>query len=263
MSAQLRDPPVWLSVVIPAYNEADRLVPTLQRVSTYLSSRSFAFEILVVDDGSCDATLAVAGSFATAGVRPLRLSENRGKGAALKNGVLQSRGRYVLLCDADLSTPIEEMEKLEALTPEVDLILGSRALESSDILCRQPHYREWMGKVFNLMLRTGGIVHQRDTQCGFKLIEGSVARGLFELVTTRGFAFDVELVWLADRLGVAVAEVGVVWRDSSLPSKVRPWRDPITMMLEVAGFLVRHSFGVRPLFVPRAVQPRLPPARER
>ncbi len=256
MREQPRAPTVWLSVVIPAFNEEGRLASTLRRVSSYLASRRRDFEILVVDDGSSDETLSVAESFAAVGVEPLRLAENRGKGAALRCGVLQSRGRYVLLCDADLSTPIEEIEKLEAEIPVSDLVLGSRALASSDIRRRQPRHREWMGRIFNLMLRLGGIVDLRDTQCGFKLIEGSVARGLFALLTTRGFAYDVELVWLADRLKLAVAEVGVVWRDSPLASKVRAWRDPIRMMLEVARFLVRHSFGVRPFFHPRAVPSR-------
>ena len=268
MSEKPTAPTVWLSVVIPAFNEEGRLASTLSRVSSYLASRRRDFEILVVDDGSSDETLSVAESLAAVGVKPLRLAENRGKGAALRLGVLQSHGRYVLLCDADLSTPIEEIEKLEARMRDCDLVLGSRALASSDIRRRQPRHREWMGRVFNLMLRLGGIVTLRDTQCGFKLIEGSVARGLFDLLTTRGFAYDVELVWLADRLKLAVAEVGVVWRDSPQASKVRAWRDPVRMMLEVAGFLARHSFGVRPYFHPRyraltaPVDAVIPPGRQ-
>jgi dolichyl-phosphate beta-glucosyltransferase len=239
-------------VVIPAFNEENRLAPTLERISSYLSRLGRNFEIVVVDDGSSDDTLAVAQRFAGVGVRALSLVQNRGKGAAIKHGVLRSRGRQVLLCDADLSTPIEELEKLEPFAPGFDLVLGSRALASSDIRHRQPRHREWMGKAFNLMLRSSRIVKQRDTQCGFKLIDGSAARQLFEMVSTPGFAFDVELVWLADHLGLAVAEVGVVWLDSAQESKVRPWRDSIGMTLAVLGFLAHHRLGLRPFFHPAA-----------
>ena len=130
----------------------------------------------MVDDGSRDATVEVAEAFAGEGVRVLRHGRNRGKGAAVKTGVLASRGAEVLLSDADASTPIEELEKLEARLPEAPLVLGSRAVAGADIRRHQPFYRELMGKTFNLIIRLLGVRGVRDTQCGFKLLDGAVAR---------------------------------------------------------------------------------------
>src|SRR5882757_885155 len=168
-----------LSVVIPAFNESLRLGPTLQKVVDYLSQEEFSWEVLVVDDGSTDATTEVALAFASSGVRLLRQEVNRGKGAVVRIGVLASRGRAVLLLDADLSTPIEDLERLLPHLAEAELVLGSRAVEGSDILQHQPFYREMMGRTFNFIVQVLGVRGLRDTQCGFKLLDGEVARRLF------------------------------------------------------------------------------------
>jgi dolichyl-phosphate beta-glucosyltransferase len=228
-----------LSVVIPAYNEERRLRPTLERVVEYLAARGDAFEVLVVDDGSTDQTAAEALSFADRGVRVLALGHNQGKGAALRSGVLESRGDMVLLCDADLSTPIEDIAKLEPHLGTAALVLGSRSVADSDVARHQPFYRELMGKVFNLLIRLGGVGGIHDTQCGFKLVRGDVGRELFERMVTPGFAFDVELVWLARFFGHGVAEVGVTWRDAP-GSSVNVWLDPPKMLLEIARFRFKH-----------------------
>src|SRR6185295_1275510 len=141
-----------LSIVIPAFNEARRLGPTLRRVVDYLRQDGAEYEVLVVDDGSTDATAEVAEELAPEGVRVLRQEVNRGKGAVLKVGVLASRGREVLLVDADLSTPIEDLEKLRPRLAEAELVLGSRSVVGSDIVRHQPFYRETMGRVFNLIV---------------------------------------------------------------------------------------------------------------
>jgi len=220
-----------LSVVVPAFNESHRLAGTLERILDYLSAQGGSFEVVVVDDGSDDATPSLAQSFAARGVRLLRHDRNRGKGAALATGVAASRGDWVLLCDADLATPIEELETLRARAPEVDLVAGSRATTGARIVRRQPFYREAMGKTYNRWLRLLGLTELSDTQCGFKLVRGEPARRLFERLTIGRFAWDVELLHLARREGLRVVEVGVVWRHEP-ESKVHAVRDSWRMLLD-------------------------------
>lgn len=228
-----------LSVVIPAYNEEARLGESLEKVLSYLEKRHLVHEILVVDDGSADRTAEVAEPFIERGVRVLRQPENRGKGAALRRGALASRGHLVLLTDADLSTPIEELMKLEMRLGEAQVVIGSRAVADSEITRRQPLYRELMGKTFNKILKLSGVRGIQDTQCGFKLLVGEVARELFAELVTPGFAYDVELLWLAQRRGYNVMEVGVVWENSPA-SRVHPLLDPPRMLLEVLKFRIKH-----------------------
>jgi dolichyl-phosphate beta-glucosyltransferase len=231
---------VELSVVIPSYNEEKRLESGLRQALAYLARRGDAYELLVVDDGSRDATAQVAASFGGEGVRVLRHERNRGKGAAVRTGVLASRGRKVLLSDADFSTPIEELEKLERLLAKgAPLVIGSRGLADSQVRQRQPFYREMMGKAFNRLVRLLGVRGVRDTQCGFKLIEGAVARDLCSELTIDGFAYDVELIWLARRRGYRVAEVGVVWINSP-DSRVDPVRSSAAMLRDVVWMRFRH-----------------------
>lgn len=229
-----------ISVVIPAYNEAGRLGSTLQRAVDYLSRRGVSYEILVVDDGSRDRTIEVAEGFSGHGVRVIRHERNRGKGAAIKTGIMASLGAEVLLSDADASTPIEELEKLERRLGEAPVVLGSRAVAGADIRQHQPIYREIMGKTFNLIIRTVGVRGVHDTQCGFKLLQGDVAREIGSRLTIEGFAYDVELVWLAKRLGHQVKEVGVIWVDSP-DSRVDPIRSSVSMLVDVIRMRFRHS----------------------
>lgn len=234
---------VDLSVVIPAYNEAERLGPSLRRVVEYLRGREVDYELLVVDDGSRDTTVAVAERFAAEGVRLLRHPANRGKGAAVRTGVMATRGARVLLSDADLSTPIEEVEKLEPRLGSdggAELVFGSRGVAGADIREHQPFYRELMGKTFNRIIRLLGVRGIRDTQCGFKLLQGDVARTLFADMLVEGFAYDVELVWLARRRGYRVAEVGVVWINSK-DSRVDPVRSSLAMLRDVLLLRLRHA----------------------
>lgn len=228
-----------LSVVIPAYNEAPRLAPTLERVTEYLLRRGEPFEVLVVDDGSGDGTAEVARRFTERGVVTLELERNVGKGGALRRGVLASRGEAVLLTDADLSTPIDELARLEPHLDEAEVVLGSRAVADSRITLHQPIYRELMGKTFNLVLRLLGITDLRDTQCGFKLLRGDVARALFAELTVERFAYDVELVWLAAREGYRVKEVGVEWANSTATT-VQPFLDSARMLWDVLRLRLRR-----------------------
>ncbi|HEY4024884.1 MAG TPA: dolichyl-phosphate beta-glucosyltransferase [Candidatus Dormibacteraeota bacterium] len=227
-----RQPPrPWLSVVIPAYNEESRLPRTLAAILSHLRLRGRPFEVIVADDGSVDGTGAVA---AAAGpeIRVLRLA-HAGKGAAVRAGVLATSGELVLLSDADLSTPVEELERLRAaIWSGAGLAIGSRRLGSSRVGVRQPLPRRVMGAVFNLFVRALVLPGISDTQCGFKLFRGDLARRVFSAARVDGFAFDVEAILLASQLGERVAEVPVAWHDSR-QSRVRPLRDALAMFVEL------------------------------
>jgi dolichyl-phosphate beta-glucosyltransferase len=231
-----------LSLVIPAYREERRLGPGLRLALDYLRGRGRSFEVLVVDDGSGDGTSEVARSFATEGVRLLRHERNLGKGAAIRTGLQASRGERVLLSDADFSTPIEEVEKLEPLLARSALVIGSRGLAASRVEKRQPIYREMMGRTFNLLVQLLGVRGLRDTQCGFKLIEGEAGRQLAGELKIAGFAYDVELIWLARRRGLHVAEVGVVWINSE-DSRVSPIRSSLSMLRDLVRIRLLHRGG--------------------
>lgn len=231
--------PPELSIVVPAYDEAERLGPSLRRILDDLARREKAAEVLVVDDGSGDGTAEVARGFAAEGVRLLVHAENRGKGAAVRTGLAASRGRRVLITDADLSTPIEDLDVLEPHLADADLVLGSRAVAASRITERQPFYREWMGRTFNLLVWAAGVRGVRDTQCGFKLIDGEAARRLAAVMTVDRFAYDVEMVFLARRLGYRIREVGVRWANSP-DSRVHPVFDSLSMLRDLLRMRWRH-----------------------
>jgi len=228
-----------LSVVIPAYEEEARLGGTLRQILSYLENQVASFEVLVVDDGSTDGTVELARSFPNPPIDVLQLDRNSGKGAALKKGVLESRGEWVLLCDADLSTPIEDLETLRSREADGELILGSRAVAHSNVTRHQPLYRELMGKTFNGILRVLALAEEQDTQCGFKLMRGDVARELFADLTIERFAFDVELVCLARDKGYRVVEQGVRWENSP-ESRVHPVRDSLNMLGDVLRLRLRR-----------------------
>jgi dolichyl-phosphate beta-glucosyltransferase len=198
-----------VSVVIPAYNEARRLPPTLEKIQRHLAGRPH--EIVVVDDGSEDDTAARAEA---AGVQVLRNEGNRGKGYSVRRGMLRAQGARRLMTDADLSTPIEELDRLLAKMDEgYDVAIASRALPESNVEVRQPWYRENMGRLFNLCVRMLALPGLQDTQCGFKLFSASAAEQAFGAARLDGFSFDVEALFVARRRGFRIAEVPVTWRN--------------------------------------------------
>ncbi len=202
-----------ISIIIPAYNEEKRLPATLCQVKEYLAATSWEFtEIVVVNDGSRDSTAEVARK---AGVRLLQNPGNRGKGYAVRHGMLEAKGDWLLFSDADLSSPIEELDKLwSAIERErAQAAIGSRDLDRSLVGVRQPLFREFGGRFFNLVIRqiTGLTFH--DTQCGFKLFEGAAAREIFRRQRVERFGFDVEALFIAQRLGYRTLEVPVRWND--------------------------------------------------
>jgi dolichyl-phosphate beta-glucosyltransferase len=231
-----------LSFVIPAYNEERRLGPTLSATSAYLDARGLAAEVIVVDDGSSDGTVAVVQEHAARDprIRVIAQGRNRGKGAAVRAGMLAATGARVLFMDADLATPLEELVKLEAaLDAGADVAIGSRGLSTSQLEVRQHPLREAMGRSFNLMVRALAVGGFNDTQCGFKLFSRAAAHTLFGEAQVDRFAFDVEILLLA-RGRFQVAEVPVRWRHVE-QSKISPLRDASRMAYD----LVKLRLDVR------------------
>ncbi len=230
-----------LSVVVPAFNEETRLRVSLPALFDVVAKTFSKFEIIVVDDGSSDKTAEIVLSYATKQpcIRLIRYETNRGKGYAVRTGVLASKGDLVLFSDADLSTPFTEIEKLlPALDDGVDVAIGSRAVKDAVLVKRQPVYRMLMGKTFNKFvqfLATPGI---SDTQCGFKLFTKQAAFNLFSDCLIDGFGFDVEVLFLARRRGFLIQEVGVDWINDS-DSRVHPITDSARMLRDL--FVIRRN----------------------
>jgi len=226
-----------ISVIIPAYNEEKRILPTLEKVYDYFSRvQNMDFEIIVVDDGSKDNTEKVVKNFAkdkSKKVKFIKHKENKGKGAAVKTGVMEAKGDVILFTDADLSTPIEEFEKLKkAIDRGYDIAIGSRGLPESKIVIPQPWYRRYIGKIFPLIVRIIVMKNFRDTQCGFKLFKKKIAKELFANLVTSGFAFDVEILYKALKNKYKVKEIPVKWYNYK-ESKVSILKAPFNMLKEI------------------------------
>lgn len=232
----------YLSILVPAYNEEKRLPATLDTIADYLAKRDFSHELIVVDDGSKDGTRAVVEEFAATRpwVRLVHYNDdsgaplNRGKGFAVRAGVEAAVGRDILFSDADLSTPIEEMERL--LPPisrgDCDIAIASRALPESNLAIHQPPHRELMGRAFNKIVQKMAVPGIKDTQCGFKAFRGDVAKRLFHLAQIDGFGFDPEILFLANKFGYKLREIPVTWRHCD-NSRVNPITAPIAMIREM------------------------------
>ena len=226
-----------LSIVVPCYNEELRLPSTIEKIERYLEAIDRSYELILVDDGSTDGTRKVMNAAAERNghVRIDALPHNRGKGRALAEGVAAARGAEILITDADLSTPIEELEKLQgALDKGAGAAIASRALRGSRVEVSQPIYRVLMGKAFNLIVQLILLPGIWDTQCGFKLFRAEVAKDAFGALTTDGFGYDPEVLYRAKKRGVRIAEVPVVWRNSA-PTKVSPIRSSIDMFRHVVS----------------------------
>jgi dolichyl-phosphate beta-glucosyltransferase len=227
--------PPLLSIVIPCYNEEGRLPGTIEQIQRYFTKTGTPHELILVDDGSTDGTRTVMQAAAEGyeAVRIVPHPHNRGKGRALADGVARARGEEVLVTDADLSTPIEEYVHLEAaLKAGAGVAIGSRAIKGSRVEVPQPFYRVLMGKVFNLIVQVVLLPGIWDTQCGFKLFRADVAHTVFQALTTDGFGYDPEVLYLAKRRGVRIVEVPVIWRNST-PTKVRAVSSSIEMFKDV------------------------------
>lgn len=221
-------PFVDLSVIVPAYNEEHRLLPTLERLHAYLSAQPLRYEILVVDDGSKDDTCGVVirAMSSIPNLELVRQMPNKGKGAAVRRGMLHARGQIRVMCDADCSMPPEQLPRLLApiIACKAEISIGSRYAEGAKTDVKQPLYRVLWSRLCNKVIQRSLVPGVRDTQCGFKAFTAEAARDLFASATIDGWAFDLEILALARRRGFAIAEIGVEWKDDNR-SRVNPLKD--------------------------------------
>lgn len=229
-----------LSIIIPSFNEEQRLPGSLEKIEAYLRNRRPNSEVIVVDDGSTDKTAAIAESYKAKipNLRVLSNGINRGKGFSVRHGSLEAQGNVILFTDADLSSPIEEGEKLLAALATHDVAIGSRAVDRSLIEAHQSVFREFAGIIFNRIVRVILRLPFVDTQCGFKAFRRERCRVIFEQQTIERFGFDPELLYLARRHGLSTVEVPVRWAHSPA-TKVSMLKDSVQMFLDV--FVIRWN----------------------
>jgi len=255
----------FLSIVIPAYNEERRLPPSLEKIVAYLQTQNYTSEILVVENGSTDATTAVVEAFIAtrmAPTMPVRLSlmhSTPGKGAAVKAGMLAAQGDYRFICDADLAMPIEEIAKFlppAQLVGTFDIAIASRELPGA-VRYDEPVYRHVMGRVFNWLVRLLAVPGIQDTQCGFKMFTREAAQTLFPLQRIDGWGFDVEVLYIGLRHGMRLTEVPINWHYQS-DSRVRPLHDTINMVRELLKIRRNGDKGYYELLPPLPATDELP-----
>ncbi|OGP11042.1 MAG: hypothetical protein A3G39_10180 [Deltaproteobacteria bacterium RIFCSPLOWO2_12_FULL_43_16] len=225
---------IYLSIIIPAYNEEKRIGGTLIKMLNYLSAKNYSWEIILVDDGSADRTIEKAKEIIKdERLKVLKNPINHGKGYSVKKGILASKGQIILFSDADLSTPIEELDNmLSWIERGCDIVIGSRALPESVIKLSQPWHRQTMGKIFNLIVRMFVLSEIKDTQCGFKCFKSETTFKIFNLQRLNGFAFDVEILYIAKKFGLTIKEQPVKWINSP-DSKVNLFKGPLSMLREL------------------------------
>ena len=224
------------SIVIPAYNEAGRIPATLRSVVDCVRQQGWSAEVIVVDDGSTDATAQVVRAFAAGApeVRLLQNSGNRGKGYSVRAGMLQALGEVVMFTDADLSAPMVEAERrFAAIAGGADIAIGSRWLETSRQTHRQPFYRQFFGRCFNAVTRLVMGLRFADTQCGFKAFTRSAAQTVFQLQTIERWGFDPEILFIALKRGYRIQEVPVSWAHDER-TRMSYLKDGIKMLEEIA-----------------------------
>ncbi len=204
-----------LSIIIPAYNEEDRIIRTLENTLLYLNQQEYTSEVIVVSDGSTDRTQSVAASFQSGEkvtLKSLEYYPNRGKGYAVRYGMLKGRGHYILFMDADYSVPIKEAEKgIHLVKSGYDIAIASRAIEGSQVAQHQNFFREISARIYTFIQNCHLGIHYRDTQCGFKIFTRRAARVLFEKQKLNSVIFDPEILWLAKQNGLSVAEFPIKW----------------------------------------------------
>lgn len=222
-----------LSLIIPAYNEESRLPESLEQVAAFVDAQDYAVEVIVVDNNSTDRTAEVAAAFAGAHDYACVLHEPRqGKGAAVNTGMRHGCGDYLFICDADFSMPVDEIPKfMPPVLDGYDVAIASREVKGARRI-GEPEYRHLMGRVFNFIVRVLAIPRIQDTQCGFKVFRREVAQAVFPLQTIDGWAFDVEVLFIALQHGYQLIEVPITWYYKP-QSRVNPLRDSFNMLVEV------------------------------
>lgn len=237
----------FVSVIIPAFNEAERIRASLRRVVEHFRADGRGYEVILVDDGSTDDTVAIAEQAMAdePNFRVLRNPINRGKGYSVRRGMLEAAGKFVLFSDADLSTPIEEFDRLvQQFSTAADIVIGSRSCPDSQIVVRQPWYREvLLGGLLRMLVRILLVPGVCDSQCGFKCFRRDVTIRLFVLQRMEGFSFDVEILFLAAKFGLKVAEVGVRWANDRR-TRVNPLTDPFRIFVDLFRIRLNDWRGV-------------------
>ncbi len=234
---------IFLSVIIPTYNESQRITSTLVQIIEYLNSSAFTYEIIVSDDGSSDNTKTQVELFAkyNSKIKLLALT-HKGKGWAVRNGLNSAEGKYRFICDADLSMPINYLEKFLPPTMEhSDIVIGSREIKGARRI-GEPKARHVMGRIYNLLTRLIFGMNISDTQCGFKCFRWKNVEPIFAKQCINGFAFDMEVLFLAKKSNLIITEIGIDWYYKDL-SKVRPGLDPILMALDLLKIRWRYLTG--------------------
>jgi dolichyl-phosphate beta-glucosyltransferase len=230
----------YLAVVVPAYNEEPRILPSLKRICEYLSEQDYSWSVTVVSDGSTDATNEVVSRFCEQNpcFKLLAYTPNRGKGYAVRTGMLGVDAELILFSDADLAAPIEELDKLlKPVREGAPIAIGSRPMKESELVVHQPFYREMFGRASNMVIQLLGVRGIHDTQCGFKLFTHEAAQGVFSRCKFNGFSFDFEAMMIAHDLGLRIAEIPIRWAHQE-GSKVVLWRDAPKALID----LVRLRF---------------------
>lgn len=215
------------SIIVPVWNEEERIKESLIKIIEFFDKKQKKFEVLVVDDGSKDKTVEVVKSINDERINIISYPENQGKGFAVKTGILVSKGEIILITDCDLSTPIEEFDKLITYINDYEIVIGSRALPESDVQVRQSLYKVILGKLGNLLIRLIAVKGIKDTQCGFKIFKKST-KIIFEKQTIKRWGFDFEVLFLAQKFNFKIKEVPVIWINDTR-SKVRLSSYPKTL----------------------------------
>lgn len=223
---------IQLSIIIPAYNEERRIILTLAKIQKFLSQQNYLYEILVIDNASADTTFNLAVDYSSKWncLRVIR-EPKRGKGNAIRKGMLEAKGKYLFMCDADLSMPIEELPKFLPPLNHCDIAIGSREAIGA-VRYNEPFLRNLFGRVFNLLVRLLILPGIKDTQCGFKCFTRKVAQEAFRLQTIEGWSFDVEILYIANRMGYKINEIPISWYYAE-DSKVSPITDTYHMFLDI------------------------------
>lgn len=231
------------SVIIPVYNEERRIGHTILKIMKYMNQHNYEYDIIIVDDGSTDHTIDVIKNFKNNKISLLRNKKNIGKGYSIKKGVLFAQKDYLLIIDADLSTPIEELENFINYTKHYDIIIGSRRMEGSKKPIRQPFYRIIAGGTFSYLVNLFLLRDIKDTQCGFKLFKKNIAKRLFSMQTINRFSFDAEIMYLAKKFNYKVKELPVLWAND-LDSRLDFIRDSVIMLIDLLRIKVNDIKGI-------------------
>ena len=234
----------FLSIIIPAHNEENRLPITLEKVFSFLGEQSYDSEVIVVENGSKDRTIQIAHAFQASHPNLSVLQEHEsGKGLAVQRGMLASSGKYRFMCDADLSMPIKEVNRfLPPQLEKIDIAIGSREADGA-IRYNEPEYRHLGGRVVNFMIRTMAIPGLQDTQCGFKMFRDDVAEDLFEKQTLKNWSFDIELLYIAQMRGYKISEVPIPWYFKA-ETKLNPIKDAVQMAIDIISIRRNALLGV-------------------